>query len=257
MKGKWVVVCIAALALGVGIDGAMAAVELPFYDAFEGYQVGMESPGPWQTLFDGVSATVSDDWARSGDRSLRVEGRPYWARMEYVKLASLTDLLSYGATVYLQSGTPDVKIGFMFRHPTQPLGYVENSFRFYPDGTLTWLAKDTQVEICNFGVGDILRLRADIDASTESADVYVFNLNTGDWYYKLDVPAWPHRMHAYWGSDVVLDQFGVSAGGHEGPLNTVVYVDDVLVIPEPAALALLTLGGVALLRRRKNGPGKP
>ena len=31
----------------------------------------------------------------------------------------------------------------------------------------------------------------------------------------------------------------------------------IVVIPEPAALALLTLGGLALLRRRKNGPGKP
>jgi hypothetical protein len=241
---------------------AVPVVQVPFYDSFDKYELdGNKHQPPWQTLFDGKSAEVSNHtenfWPRSDGQSLRLEGYPCWARMEYVKLDSLPDILNYEATVHLEQVGNSIKVGFMWVdccYPNQ--GPMADCFNFSPQndqmGIISWSGKDDNTVILGeYQVGGVYHLRAEINAISETADVYAFDVISGDWWNALDVPAWGHTIPCdcppY---TVVLDQFGIAAGGMcVGTANSIVYVDDVLITPEPGTILLLGLGGLVLRRR--------
>jgi hypothetical protein len=240
------VTLIASLMFIACVAQAGTPVSPPFYDSFDSYTVGQHPDPYWQTLFNGTSAQVSDftsaHWPRSDGKSLELKGSAGWARMEYIKLASLPDVLSYEATVYLGEG--DIHVGFMWKDG--PQGPMKDFFRFRNTGLITWEGV-SGTNLGEWNPGDIYRVRADIDGPSQTADVYLFNVITGGWTYKLDVAAlWPTSGDPHY---ILLDQFGISAGGLGAASS--VYVDDVLIIPEPTTLLLLGLGGLALLRRKR------
>jgi hypothetical protein len=117
------------------------------------------------------------------------------------------------------------------------------------------------VHLYPFSVGDSFRLRAEIDAVSETADVYVYDLHGGLLASATDVPAWPHQIPADWppsdpfGVPITLDQIGIAVGGAGAGGNGVVYVDDVSVrvVPEPLTVlgVLLGVGGLGRYVRRR------
>lgn len=271
MKGKrktvgWLqlAICLVALA-GVPLTCQAAldgCVTLPFYDSFDSYGVDVVDPGPWQYLSSGVTCVVSDAkpndwWPRSDTKSLYVEGAPYWARTEYVELCSVPQQLSYEASVYIPVDKHgNVQIGFMYWDAGIPFA---NKFRFKPTGETTgeiwWRGNDQEDPPRVLGeydltLNDVFRVRAEIDFANETADVFVFYVETGQWEYEFGVEATSNPF-LYNGTWITPDQFGIGVGGMGDMGNTAAYLDDVAIVPEPGTIALLGLGGLSVLRRRR------
>ena len=271
--GGWLQLAISVAVLAAGpltCQGALDdCVNLPFYESFESYGVDVVDPGPWTYLSDGVTAKVSNDnpnawWPRSGYKSLYVEGAPSWARTEYVKLCSVPQKVSYETSVHIPVGSDgNVQVGFMYWDPVYPNQIpFANKFRFQPTGDNTggvwWRGNDQEdprVLLAEYDltVNDAFRVRAEIDFANETADVFVFFVNEGEWHYKFGVEATSNPF-MYRGVEwITPDQFGVGAGGmsDEDWQNVGVYIDDVVITPEPGTLLLLGLGGLVLRRRRR------
>jgi len=76
----------------------------------------------------------------------------------------------------------------------------------------------------------------------EQGDYLLTVFGVGDGEFDVDF--------TWWGEDGVMRDMAISGIAEEGQMQTITVPVD-LVVPEPAVLSLLVLGGMAMLRRRR------
>jgi len=96
-----------------------------FEDDFESYTTGAH-PDPWTIMYSGVSGTISEDVAVSGDKSFKLVSYPGWARVEAIPLATIPDHVVYEGSVYVNETNKGGVIGFGFNVP--PASYFGRNF---------------------------------------------------------------------------------------------------------------------------------
>jgi hypothetical protein len=168
-------------------SGCAPSTRLLFEDGFENAAVGAYPRGSgWRKLFGGKTAYVCDDVKHSGRKAFRLESRPTWARSDYIFLGELPDRLSYQVSVL-----PDLvrgrkgRVGFTeaFRNMGACYNYMGFHNRdgsvgivyFSSGGSKALRAKNHphRVELCEFKVGSWITLRADLDFTSSTAELWV------------------------------------------------------------------------------------
>ena len=228
MRNLRVVVVVLAI---VGVSSIASASD--FMDDFESYAAGsaLHGQGGWK------------GW----------DNDPAWS-------ASASDAQAYSGTISVDiSGDADLV------HEFDPAGgsWEVSAMQYVPSGatgTSYFLLLNTYNDggpydwsiqmACDLGAGI---MTSDFGAGATAAILYdqwvqlKFNIdldgNTVDEYYNgtlLSTHVWDDTGNA------TLGCIDLYAGGASS-----VYYDDITVVPEPATLSLLCLGGLALIRRRK------
>jgi hypothetical protein len=244
MASRWIAVLLVCAALPAGIG---LAVELPFEDGFENIAVGAYPAGNgWEMMFSGSGADgalVSDAVAHSGQNSFRLRGQVNWSRQDYVRLGEIPDRVTYEASVYI--GASDTRNGFVgFMKKIGVYGPQWNAFYVEAaggSGTVsfgTWY--DQSVQVGAYTPGTWCTLRADLDYVTLEGDLWLDNALVVE-----AVPIKPKQWSDPTFGEMVSDKWGLGSGIED------MYFDNARLIPEPATLALLAIGGLALIRRRR------
>jgi hypothetical protein len=91
-----------------------------FSEDFESYQQDSYPSHPWQSLFDGKTASISEEEAFEGIKSFKLEGYSNWPRYEYIEVFNLLDSVKYEACMYMNSQDKGGAVGFLFKHPVYP-----------------------------------------------------------------------------------------------------------------------------------------
>lgn len=220
------------LATIVGLNEPAYAITLPFEDDFENIAIGdYPNENGWTVLFSGKNSYVSDEKAKSGTRSFRLECYPSFSRTEYVPLPDIPDQMSYEVSVY-----PDPTIG----HSGAMVGFVEsfgNQGPVYNRFTITCMDSSNgevefsqggvgweRTDIGNFTVGDWVNVRADLNFTTLTANLWLNGT-----LCVSDFPILPKEFDDSGYGHVVLNKWGATQYNWLGGGTGVIYFDDVRI----------------------------
>ncbi len=214
-----------------------------YNEGFEGWAVGAYPAPPWQNMFSGASAYVSDLAARSGVHSFRSESAAGWSRCDYVAMVSIPDTCVYRASVLVNTPAWGCGVGFPYVDPNAPSTFWSgNSVIFDSDGMIRFYSRSIgSVPLVPYLPGAWYDVAVQLDYTRLLADVYVNGNLVGH-----DLAMEPKILMNY-GVPVPLDKFGVfgwnAAAG-------VFYVDDVALAIDGAVPARpATWGAIKALYR--------
>jgi hypothetical protein len=233
-------------------NAAAGDVTLPFYDGFESCDAGQHPGMPWRTLFGGADAYVSDQRAHTGDRSFLLESQTNWSRVECVDLAEVQDQFSYEVAVFPDPQHPEPAwVGF-----PQPFGNscaMYNRFNVYGgSGALADVlfvqgtSGGITVPVGQIPTGAWATVRADLDFTTLTADLWLNGelkiMGAPILPREFDDPDYGHAILNKWGAM----QYNWPPDGRTGTIH----IDDVALLPEPAAFLLLAVTAAGVHPRR-------
>lgn len=219
--------------------------------AYAGVSTGFETTTGYTLAADGAgTAELSTEQARTGSQSAKLTLPNTQADFAKVVLNVTPGTMQLGTAsgsfwTYVPASSPEYLPYMYFGVDTNKNGifdFPNDSFVLAFDGPAfaaeTWTQAGLNGESLVHVVGNRPGLASGQFSSTNGggtlADLYGIDTGNGTW-----------------GSLDILE-VRVGAGETGGPLsNYVAYVDDITAVPEPATFALATLGGAALLLRRR------
>jgi hypothetical protein len=229
-KFKRGLVCIVLLCVAGVLAGCAQTAKTLFEDSFENVALG-RYPGEngWQNLFSGRSGYVSDAVAHAGSKSFRLESRSVWSRTDYVPLAEIPDRLSYEASVYTDP-TPGRSAFVGFVEAFANMGPVYHNFSINSGDGSTGkvrfhaIPSKPYIELCAFSVGSWVTVRADLNFTNLTADLWVDGEPVA-----RDVAIAPKEFDDPSYGHVVLDKWGATEYNWAGSDTGVIYIDDVRI----------------------------
>jgi len=233
---------------------APGAVHADWSDGFESYNPGdVGGQGPWIDFGGTLTADVSTapDPVKTGAQSLAFSLNP-------------TDGDSYGSDVYLTALNNGVAvtsgswtISYQLYMPANYPGGAHMYFSQTPmisfrdgvwlqakaDGTLHYGVDGPDFANLVHDAWAEVRLDIDLDADTVTASYDGTPFHTGVWDNNGDVETDTPGIGGI--------NFWANSDGAGTGLSGSFFIDDFSITPEPAAMSLLALGGLAVLRRRR------
>jgi len=236
MKALARLASIAAVAL---IGTSLNSLAADFFDGFESYANGssLHGQGGWAGWDNSAGATgyASTDYAYAGNQSVKIVGASDLTH-NFSGFTSGQALLSIWQ--YLPANyTGDSYLILLNRYA--PGGPDAWSVQIHADSATGNLVSDNGGgATLPFIRNQWVEYRFDIDLTANTVDEYYGGtlLSTHQWYDPGDANALAQVG--------AIDLFGNNASD--------VYYDNLSLVPEPATLGLLALGGVLLALRRKN-----
>lgn len=238
MKTRFAVAAV-GLSVLVMVSSAGAAFT-PFADGFESYSAGTFPSANWTLLYNGTGTAnqvVTDAIARSDSQSMFLQGRSGWAAEITHLVSDVPDTLRLTGSLYMGNSS-SMTAAFGMASPAGTWGTFWG--RLY------------------FASGDIYAYNGGSASGRSLLTTYA----TNTWYdMTVDYDFVNHRYGVTingtdYGASFILpdgkpDRIRLSAG-NGGTMN--VWFDNVALsqVPEPATLALLAIGGLVILRRRRN-----
>ncbi|TET32992.1 MAG: hypothetical protein E3J72_18185 [Planctomycetota bacterium] len=191
-----------------------------FEDNFEKVSEG-NYPGAkgWRTMFDGVSASVSNKKCSEGRQSFRLEGRANWFRCEYIPV-SLGKIFAYKAKVCVENAGKGGGVGFVVKRGSS-FGPTYNLVTFTNDERIVFRGERTLTEVGRYKAGTWYRVYVKIDFINRIADVYINGKLSGK-----NIPA-AGIIVTDAGKKVKLEKFGLKTNNFSGSGTSVVYFDEV------------------------------
>ena len=229
MRNLRVVVVVLAI-LGVS---SVASASM-FMEDFESYAAGsaMHGQGGWKGWDNtaGAGAPASSLYAYSGSNSVEIIGTADLVH-EFDQAGGEWE---FSAMQYIPSGTTGTTY-FLLLNTYNDGGPYDWSVQLACNLDTGVITSDLGgAATANISYGQWVELKFAIDLDN----------NTVDEYYNgalLSTHQWDDNVHGTLGC---IDLYGNGASS--------VYYDDITVVPEPATLSLLCLGGLALIRRRRS-----
>ena len=204
------------------IDSITFAVdnwELIFEDDFENIANGQypEQNG-WKNYYSGVDAYVSEEKASSGQKSFKLIGQPYWARVDFTDI-SYHKKIKYQAMIYIPTPTNSYpRLGLWNSNQPSQWGYYpiirfeREIYKIYCFGAPSGEALYT--EIGEWEPNKWYLVEAIVDFETNQLTVKL----DGSLLKTVTITS-PDDYNGF--------QLGV--GGHDEPGQSVVYFDDVKI----------------------------
>jgi len=234
-RGEWMFAQVLLLVAVLAFAGTASAATLLFQDGFENVAVSdYPDENGWRTLLTGKNAYVSNEVARNGYRSFRLDSWPWWARMEYVRLDETPDRLSCEASVYVDPHYGWVGlVGFMDSCANETPMW--NYFRVDGGAGRVKFHGATVVDLAPYTPGTWCTVRADLDYETLKADLWVNGQPVPE---PVDIT--PREFNYPPVGDVVLDKWGVNSANYTDyiRLSNVVFFDDLTVSSTPTTLTV-------------------
>ena len=235
---SWAYVVLVALAMMLGWSITTPA-DVIYSDNFDAWPLDpypsdswhstYPSP-PWQNMFPGWRAFVTDGMpfnntdGRVCFASWSDEFKPRW---DYVQMASIPDLVSYGGLVKVWVGGAGVALGFGYVDPSaSDSGWLANAVVFDNDGMIRFYSRSVgSVDLAPYAPGIWYRVSVQIDYTRLRADVFLDGVLVGS-----DLVTEP-KVLTYYSEPVPLDKFGFF--GNSFGYDVIAgwnYLDDVILM---------------------------
>ena len=227
-----------AVCVGLALAQGAAAVEPGWCDDFESYQAGTYPSPAWHRIYSGAGASVTTEAAYSGDQSFKLTSTSGWSRADGVDFVFPNEFC-YSVAVMVEPNSPGGMAGLATsQHPSPLNGPVFD----VTSGRIVWEGPDFPVLLEAWERGKWYHVTACIEGfhgSSPMADVTIAYDSTSVTHANLG---------AHSRSDADRDTFQLHTWSQA---SSTLFFDDVCLVPEPATLGLLVVGGLALIRRHR------